>query len=295
MNTLDVYNLLDGKSLCNIFASLIVNKINELTPNSVTEISVTNIRSFFIVKGRTTSETLINPSEILQEFLKTYSDKKSESVRVIDVILYNTTFDPHYLSIDSEFNKRSDASLIEEQKYVNSFISDGIYFNYKINYDLDTVFFDCEDGYQDMVTKKLSERFDTFNIIKSDFTQENYQSDRFYGISNTPEKLYYLLLKNISHHLFNLGISKKLNLSLQSNMGYDDIDSLTCFFKVLNDDHIVKTDWLESLILDVFPFTVKDLNGYFNIKSYNPIDELLGVDKTHTWMNLSSVKDLMLI
>ena len=80
MNTLNVYNLLDGKTLCNIFASLIVNKINQLSPNSKTEISVINVRSFFIVKGITNSGIAINPSEILQEFLKPYGDEKSNGV-----------------------------------------------------------------------------------------------------------------------------------------------------------------------------------------------------------------------
>ena len=52
MNTLDVYNLLDGKSLCNIFASVIVNKINDSCVDAITEITVVNVRSFFIIKGK---------------------------------------------------------------------------------------------------------------------------------------------------------------------------------------------------------------------------------------------------
>ena len=51
MNVTKYYNFLDGENLCNIFASLIVNKINESFPNANTEISVINVRNFFIIKG----------------------------------------------------------------------------------------------------------------------------------------------------------------------------------------------------------------------------------------------------
>lgn len=295
MKTLDVYNLLDGENLCNIFASLIVNKIKELTPDSKTEITVINVRSFFIVKGRTTSDVVINLSEILQEFLKDYSEIKSNSVRVIDVIEYESKFDFNTLKINYDFDKLLERNLIGEQVYINSFLRDQVYFNYKINYDLNTVFFDCESGYENLIKEKLSERFTNYNLIKSDFSQEIYKSERLYGISNVSEKLYHLLLKNMSYTLFNLGVSKKLNLSIQSNLDYNHIDCLNVSFKVLNNDHIVKTDWLESLILDVFPFSVKELNNYFDLKNYNPLDDILNKEVKCTWKNLSSVKDIILV
>lgn len=295
MKTLDVYNLLDGGNLCNIFASLIVNKIKELTPDSKTEITVINVRSFFIVKGRTTSDVVINPSEILQEFLNQYGEIKSNSVRVIDVIEYTKHFNLNNLNIKYEFDKSLEINLVNEQSYVNSFLPDQVYFNYKINYDLNTVFFDCESGYENLVKTKLSDRFKDYQIIKSDFSQEIYKSERLYGISNTPEKLYHLLLKNISYTLFKLGVSKRLNLSIQSNLDYSDIDCLNVLFKVLNNDHIVKTDWLESLILDVFPFSVKELNSYFDLKNYNSLDDILNKEVKCTWKTLSSAKDIILV
>lgn len=294
MNTLNVYNLLDGKTLCNIFASLIVNKINQLSPNSKTEISVINVRSFFIVKGITNSGIAINPSEILQEFLKPYGDEKSNSVRVIDVILYNTEVKNDYLNISKSYDKKLDLELKENFNFLNTFIPENLYFNYKVDHELNSIFFDCDKGYDEIITKNIIKKHKEFKIIKSDFSQETYISDRLYGISNTSEILYHLLLENITYHLFTLGISKKLNFSLKSNLKYDEIDSINCFFKILNNNHIVKTDWLESMVLDVFPFSVKELNDYFDIKSYNPIGHLLGTEKP-IWENLSCSKDILLI
>ena len=140
MNTLNVYNLLDGKTLCNIFASLIVNKINQLSPNSKTEISVINVRSFFIVKGITNSGIAINPSEILQEFLKPYGDEKSNSVRVIDVILYNTEVKNDYLNISKSYDKKLDLELKENFNFLNTFIPENLYFNYKVDHELNSIF-----------------------------------------------------------------------------------------------------------------------------------------------------------
>ena len=53
---IEVSSFLSGKNLCNIFADLIVKKINEEFPDAKTQISVINVRNFFIVKGVTTSD-----------------------------------------------------------------------------------------------------------------------------------------------------------------------------------------------------------------------------------------------
>ena len=39
----ELYNNLDGKNLCNIFASVIVNKINDSCVDAITEITVVNV------------------------------------------------------------------------------------------------------------------------------------------------------------------------------------------------------------------------------------------------------------
>ena len=70
MNYIEFYNFLDGKNLCNIFANLIVKEINTIIPDSKTDISVINVRNFFIVKGTTTFNEVINLAELFQNFLK---------------------------------------------------------------------------------------------------------------------------------------------------------------------------------------------------------------------------------
>ena len=99
MEKICVYNFLDGNNLCNIFANLIVNKISELVPDSKTEITVVNVRNFFVVMGKTTSDVLINIAEIFQSFLNDYDEELSKKVRVFDIITYNSEIENIPLSI----------------------------------------------------------------------------------------------------------------------------------------------------------------------------------------------------
>ena len=46
-------------------------------------------------------------------------------------------------------------------------------------------------------------------------------------------------------------------MSLYSDVNINEMDNLTVNFVLHNDNHIVKTEWLESLVLDVFPFDVE--------------------------------------
>ena len=41
------------------------------------------------------------------------------------------------------------------------------------------------------------------------------------------------------------------------------MNNLTVNFVLHNDNHIVKTEWLESLVLDVFPFELNELNTVY--------------------------------
>ena len=84
MSEIIIYNFLDGKNICNIFAKLIVNEINNITPESKVNIQVVNVRTFFVVRGVSSSGTVLNLSEIFQKFLKKYDEdlsKKNKSNR----------------------------------------------------------------------------------------------------------------------------------------------------------------------------------------------------------------------
>jgi hypothetical protein len=292
MNVTKYYNFLDGANLCNIFASLIVNKINESFPNAKTEISVINVRNFFIIKGKTSSDKPLLIADIFQEFVSEYDQELSKTIRVIDVINYNVDFNYGTMVVDYYSNKKNDDFSI--QSFVNSYVKENKYFNIKIDEVNNVLYYDCTSENQDFVFSLLEEKFKDYLLIKSDFSQETYVSEKFYGLSNNNEKLYHMLVRYIFHNLSMVGISRELNIKLVSDIRIDDVDNESIKLYIFNDNHIVKTSWLESLILDVFPFTKDSLSDLYSPHKLDHIDDIINGEINSPWKKLNLINELVL-
>ena len=293
MNYIEFYNFLDGKNLCNIFANLIVKEINNKLPDAKTDISVINVRNFFIVKGTTTYNEVINLAELFQNYLKKYDTELSNKVRVIDSILYNKVVDQEPLNLKEVFIKSEEKKYQSLQQKLNRYTKEKVYFNFKLQERTNHVYYDCSSEQLSTVITILEEQFPEYVLVKSDFSQEIYISDKVYGLSNN-NRLYHFLLWSIKNHIFELGISKKLDVSLYSDVNINEMDNLTVNFVLHNDNHIVKTEWLESLVLDVFPFDVESLNTKFgDIKDLEEL--IMGTDEVYPFKQLSHLKDFILL
>jgi hypothetical protein len=293
MNYIEFYNFLDGKNLCNIFANLIVKEINNKLPDAKTDISVINVRNFFIVKGTTTYNEVINLAELFQNYLKKYDTELSNKVRVIDSILYNKVVDQEPLNLKEVFIKSQEKKYQSLQQKLNRYTKEKVYFNFKLQERTNHVYYDCSSEQLSTVITILEEQFPEYVLVKSDFSQEIYISDNVYGLSNN-NRLYHFLLWSIKNHIFELGISKKLDVSLYSDANINEMDNLTVNFVLHNDDHIVKTEWLESLVLDVFPFDVESLKTKFG--NVDDLEELImGTDELYPFKQLSYLNDFILL
>jgi len=293
MNYIEFYNFLDGKNLCNIFANLIVKEINNKLPDAKTDISVINVRNFFIVKGTTTYNEVINLAELFQNYLKKYDTELSNKVRVIDSILYNKVVDQEPLNLKEVFIKSQEKKYQSLQQKLNRYTKEKVYFNFKLQERTNHVYYDCSSEQLSIVITILEEQFPEYVLVKSDFSQEIYISDKVYGLSNN-NRLYHFLLWSIKNHIFELGISKKLDVSLYSDVNINEMDNLTVNFVLHNDNHIVKTEWLESLVLDVFPFDVESLNTKFG--NVEDLEELImGTDEVYPFKQLSYLNDFILL
>ena len=293
MNYIEFYNFLDGKNLCNIFANLIVKEINNKLPDAKTDILVINVRNFFIVKGTTTYNEVINLAELFQNYLKKYDTELSNKVRVIDSILYNKVVDQEPLNLKEVFIKSQEKKYQHLQQKLNRYTKKKVYFNFKLQERTNHVYYDCSSEQLSTVITILEEQFPEYVLVKSDFSQEIYISDKVYGLSNN-NRLYHFLLWSIKNHIFELGISKKLDVSLYSDANINEMDNLTVNFVLHNDDHIVKTEWLESLVLDVFPFDVESLKTKFG--NVDDLEELImGTDEVYPFKQLSYSKDFILL
>jgi len=285
---IELYNFLDGKNLCNIFAGLIVEKINETFPYAITEISVINVRNFFVVRGVTNSDVVINCSDILKEFIEKYDEEKTKTIRVIDIIKYSVDDEVKSNFICNYHFKKE--KYKELQDFINQKTKEQIYINLKIDDHNKMDFYDSNKNRGEVINL-LSSFFDDYKYHEFSFENEQYVSDRFFGLSNNGEKLYHMLLKYVWFNVSSLGITKELNIQLTSNEKIPNINNLNINFNILNDNHIVKTSLLESLILDVFPFEYSELEKTFDLNNYS----VLNTDESNPWEKYDRINELVLI
>jgi len=287
---IEVSSFLSGKNLCNIFADLIVKEINKVSPDAITEIKVINVRSFFIVKGFTSSEKIVNVSDILSDLYQGYDENLVKTVRVIDVIIYNKKID-RKLNINIQNNNQT--KKIEGNLLVicNKLQKEGYYLNLKVHDK--NLFYDFEHSVE-YVHEYICSNFKGYNCIKDDFSNDVYASDLIYGLSDNYEKYYHFLLNKISFNLLSRGFSTSLNLSISSNNNLEDIDSDNINLSIHNKTTI-NNEKLESLILDIFSFKLSDIKNEFNLSDFDLIDSLTETDYVTCWENYNGTKDLMFL
>ncbi len=262
MSYYEIYNYLDGKNICNIFANLIVNKIHSEVPDAKTEITVNNVRNFFIVKGSTSYDKTIDLSELLREFYTKHYPLKVNDVRVFDLITYNKEIELGSVNTNISSNKKYDKKFNELQNFVNSNVNKNILFNMKYVESGDVIYYDCKNENISEVITVLENYFIGTTLLKVDMSNECFISDRIYGLSPNI-RLYDILLINIKNHVLKLGLGENFNCNLNSIKLPQDIENDDMMITLNNNSFKVKNEWLESLILDVFPFELNELNTVF--------------------------------
>jgi hypothetical protein len=285
---IEVSSFLSGKNLCNIFADLVVKKINEVTPDAKTQITVINVRNFFIVKGVTTSDSVINLSDILSGIYKKYDSELLNKVRVIDTILYNKEFDLN-LNINFYEDKKNKSLISNLYKTCNDLQNEGFYITVKLNNGI--LFYDFEHE-KDFDPSYIKEKFPTYTCIKDDFSQDIYTSEEIYGLSNNGIKYYHFLIRKISYNLLSRDFSKITDISISSELKLNYVDAENINLK-LNNKSITDNNVLESLILDNFNFDISKLEKEVD---FNDFDVLKSIsESSYLWKNFTGTKDFILL
>lgn len=287
---IEVSSFLSGKNLCNIFADLIVKEINKVSPDAITEIIVINVRSFFIVRGFTSSENIVNLSDILSDLYQGYDENLVKTVRVIDTITYNKKINGK-LNISINHDKKSKKVESDLRVICNRLQKEGYYLNLKVHDK--KLFYDFENVVE-YDHEYITSKFNGYNCIKDDFSNEIYYSDLIYGLSDNDEKYYHFLLNKISFNLMNRGFSNKLNLLISSENNIEDIDSENINLSVTNKTTI-NSEKIESLILDNFSFKLSDIKKEFDLSDFDLTSYLTEVGYVPTWENYEGTRDLMFL
>lgn len=293
MNSIEVCNYLDGRNLCNFFANLIVEEFKTDNPETRTEITVINSRNFYVVRGRTSSTKVLNLTDIFKEGLKRINPSFDEPLSVIDTIHYNHSFKDTPLLVSLSFNQEEPN---EFTSFVNDNANEGLFFNIKVDPYNFVIFYDCKEDVLDQVDGLLKSKYSNYKIYKSDFSNDVYMSDKYYGLSMNYEKPYYVLLKNISKHVFRMGFSKRIGLSVFSDEGIENTDNLNVKFKIKNERSVVKKSWLKSLILDLFPFDQNGIIEQYDLSNYNCEQELIpNKDSELPYNKMNKISEFLLV
>lgn len=291
MVDVEVYNFLDGKNLCNIFASLLVDKINEIIPDSNTELKVINVRNFFIVRGFTSSDQIINCASVFQNYVGKHDLEMSKTIKVIDLILYNVDLSDTVLNINLSSNKYVESSMIDISEFLNRNVEKKDHLNIKIVGG--NLLFDHSSNNEQGLIELIQKKFVDKKITKSDFSKEIYISDDFFGLSNNSKKYYIILLEYVKNHLFKKSISSSIEIKLFGE-NIDLINNENCSLSIVGGSHIVNTEWLESLILDVFPFELSELKSKFNLVTLDYSKNIENGNTGFPWEKLDLLNELIL-
>jgi hypothetical protein len=290
---IEISNFLNGVNLCNIFASLVVDEINKKSPNSVTEINVTDVGNFYVVRGVTSSKEVIDVNKVFQDFTKQYPKRFQTSLRLFDLIQYDKKITDNRLMINYVWEKSK--RLNDIQEFVDNSSKKNIFYNLSICDKSKTVFYECLDEDVNQTYYEIEQFFEGYVLSRTNQIKKSYSSDRYYGLSNNGEKFFHVLVKNIKHCLFMMGISNKLNISISSNLSLENINNEVIGLDIKDSSFIVSKDWLESLLLDVFPFSLSELENYFDLTDYSSSQEILKNDCVLPFEKLDLIKEIILI
>lgn len=118
-------------------------------------------------------------------------------------------------------------------------------------------------------------------------------SDRYYGLSINTDKSYVVLSKYISNHIFRKNLCTSINVNLNSKFLYTS-DWSDINLKLSSENCIVKLEWLESLIFDLFPFELNQIISDLELHEFNFENE---IKKTmdYPWLKLDKISEMILI
>lgn len=118
-------------------------------------------------------------------------------------------------------------------------------------------------------------------------------SDRYYGLSINTDKTYIVLSKYISNHIFRKNLCTSISINLNSKFLYtsnwSDIN-----LKLSSQDCIVNLEWLESLILDLFPFELNQIISDLELEKFDFENEITKT-MVYPWLKLDKISEMILV
>lgn len=268
-----------GKNLCNLLCDLIIKQYGKVDSNHKTEIKVIDLEQFIVLKGKTSINNPINYSMIFKSFVeeKNTSDR---NFNVIDLIEYGVNPTSNFINLNITFNSNNDFIISELDKSIQG--------EYTINYDKNLILHNNNKLFEFIIQEP------EFNGFEGKTISSNYPfvSDNMFGCSLDGSKLYEIYLRYISYNLFEKQLCKDINFELFYNGELKDLSWETMDFKISSNSNIASTEWITSLVLDLFDFNYNYIKKHLSLDEYDFSNEILSKDKC--WMLRDKTSEMIL-
>jgi hypothetical protein len=270
--------ILYGKNLCNVLCNIIIEEFNLIDDNHNTNINVTNLSNFLVVKGNTSITNPINFSSLFQNKLLENFNYEC-NFNVIDLIEYKYLTVNNLIDIDITLSDVKNDYLITNTKE-NGFVK------------VDDKFKNITSNNEIILNEYVEENnLNSYNTVIID-DEKVYQSDKKYGLSLYGEKAYETYLRYIFFHISQKRLSNEMNFKLLYNGDINKLSWETIQFKISDEKCKVRTEWLESLILDVFPFDISHVIHTLNLREYNFINDI--TKSNECWKKKDRIEDFVI-
>jgi hypothetical protein len=285
LNDIIVYNPYYGKNLCNLLSNSIVDKISSQNPESYINITVSNLRGFFMVCGETSHTDKINLTELFSDVMNTIPEELKIPVKVFDLLEYNKPRKLETMVLSETFSKyrTNFKDSYDILKLINEFNKQKVYTNIRkvgTEYYLQSI-------------NETDHKFD-FEYNKWEPNEITFTSDPIFGKDWRSEKSYYMLIRYIAYTLFESNICSSVNISLTTteteNLTWENVK-----LNINSNSLITTRRWAESLILDIFDFNIDNIISELNLRDYDFKNEIFHTQETYPWMNRTKLKDVVLV
>ena len=278
---------LSGEKLTNLLVNSVIREINKETKNHKTNIQVVHQGNFIVVRGTTTHKSPINLSKL---FISLYKDlfNQIRVLMVVDLIEYGLTITDDPIYIRKTFYKDTfiDKLTVKTTKDTLK----GIDYRFTACTNLNLILTKNILGEE---CNEILKHFEDYKVISMKNNIETFSSSEKYGQNLRSSKVFEFYLNYIVYNIFQRNLCDELTIELFTESEFDLINWENLKLKVESKSLITSTEWLESLILDLFTFKPNDIISRWDLNNYDFENEILSTEKS-IWEINDKVSEMIL-
>lgn len=278
----------NGKKLTNLLANKIITEINKETKNHKTNIQVINNGNFVVVKGITTHSTPLNFSKLFNSYYQKLFNK-TITFNVVDLIEYSQDIKEDPIYINKTYVKDDFINNLNKITYNDTLT--GLDYRLTACTDLNTILINKK--YKSKNLNNIISNFEDYKIVNLNNLSESFYSSEKYGKHLKSSKLFDSYFNYIVYNIFERNLCKDINIEFFTDSDFESINWENLSLKITSKSLITSTEWLESLILDLFTFEPNKIISRWDLENYDFEEEI--ISNENIWKIKDKVGEMILV